>query len=224
MSNDFAPIDRKLLHEELADRLRALILEGTLAPGERLTEQALCDRFGVSRTPLREALRRLTAEGLVQARPGRGVTVAALTLAELEEAFPVIGALEALAGELAVPRLTPGLIDRAAQLQDRLVRQHAARDLTGYFATNEAIHALIRETAANPTLTAQIAGLESRVRRARCMANLSDARWAAAVAEHGEIQAAIEARDAGRLSEVLRVHLANKFASLKARVLAAEGA
>lgn len=213
------PIGRRLLSDELTGRLRTLITEGELGPGEKLTEAALCQRFAVSRTPLREAMRALAAEGLVQARPGRGVVVTALTLADLEEAFPVIGALEALAGELAAERASAAEVAHGAELSARLARQFEARDLTGYFATNEAIHALIREAAGNPTLTGQIEALEGRVRRARCMANLSNARWAEAVAEHAAIQEALETRDGPRLAGELKRHLANKFASLKERLL-----
>lgn len=218
------PIDRRLLNDTLAERLRALIVEGALAPGEKLNETALCERFGVSRTPLREALRSLAAEGLVTLRPGRGAIVAPLTPADLDEVFPVIGALEALAGELAAGRIGAEGLAEARRLTERMAAEHARRDLPRYFATNAAIHALILEAAGNPTLAAQLASLNARVQRARRVANLSDTRWARAVEEHRGILEALEARDGPRLAELMRRHIANKAAALKAQFLAAEAA
>src|SRR3546814_15119151 len=100
-----APIQRRPLHNELADRLRHMIVEGELAPGEKLAEKELCQRFGVSRTPLREAMRVLATEGLVLLTPNRGCTVATPTLADLDQAFPLQGALEAPSGQLPSPHL-----------------------------------------------------------------------------------------------------------------------
>ncbi|GMG81735.1 GntR family transcriptional regulator [Paralimibaculum aggregatum] len=209
-----AAIDRRPLAAELTDRLRVLIIEGTLPPEAKLSEQALCARFAVSRTPLREALRSLAAEGLVVMRPGRGAAVAPLTLAELDELFPVIGVLEGLAGELAARNITDAGIARLRMLQAELVAQHRAGDLPGYLRTNAEIHAAIREAAGNATLSASIAHLDAKLRRARCLANLSPERWAEAVEEHALILDALAARDGARLAAVLRRHLANKGAAL----------
>src|ERR1700754_2536173 len=94
-------IERRSLHAELVERVRALITVGELANGQKIPERALCQRFGVSRTPLREALKVLASEGVVTLRPNRGAVVNGLTAQELMHVFPVMGALEALAGELA---------------------------------------------------------------------------------------------------------------------------
>src|SRR3546814_14371452 len=96
-----APIQRRPLHNELADRLRHMIVEGKLAPGEKLSEKELCQRFGVSRTPLREATRVVATEGLVLLTPNRGCTVATRTLADLDKARPLSGAQDTPAGERA---------------------------------------------------------------------------------------------------------------------------
>ena len=95
------PIKRQSLHDELTSRLRHLIIEGDLPPGEKLSEKDLCAQFDVSRTPLRESLKVLATEGLVQLTPNRGASVSPLTISDLEEAFPIMGALEAVSGELA---------------------------------------------------------------------------------------------------------------------------
>ncbi|MDP5350141.1 MAG: GntR family transcriptional regulator, partial [Paracoccaceae bacterium] len=94
-------IPRKSLHEELVDRLQMLIITGELQPGSKVPEKDLCSQFGVSRTPLREALKVVASDGLVRLEPNRGAWVAPLTVSEVEEVFPILGVLEALSGELA---------------------------------------------------------------------------------------------------------------------------
>ncbi len=213
-----APIATRTLHDELTDRLRTMILDCRLAPGSKVNEGALAAEFQVSRTPLREALRSLAGEGLVLLTPRRGATIAEVTQADLEEAFPILGALEALAGELACLHITAQGIERIRALQAELEASQGAGDLAAYRRANDAIHRLILETAGNATLTRLMQGLDARVRRARAMANLSPERWAQAVAEHAEITEALTARDAERLGAILRRHIANKLAALRAQL------
>ncbi len=210
-----APIQRRPLHNELADRLRHMIVEGELAPGEKLAEKELCGQFGVSRTPLREAMKVLATEGLVQLTPNRGCTVSKLTLADLDEAFPIMGALEALSGELACQHITEAELARIRELHDRMVVRYKAGALRDYFKLNERIHQMILDAARNPTLAQMQLSLSGRVRRARYMANMSPARWAAAVAEHEKILEALSARDGKRLAVLLKQHLANKLQTVK---------
>jgi len=209
------PIARRSLHDELVGRLREMIIEGQLAPGEKLSEQALGDLFQVSRTPLREALKVLASEGLIEIRPNRGARVAPLTVADLDEAFPIMGALEALSGELACRNATDRQIERARALHRQMVEKYEAGALPAYFRLNETIHELILEAAANPTLAKMQHSLSGRVRRARYLANMSPERWAAAVSEHEEIIDAFAARDGKRLGKILKRHLANKLEAVK---------
>jgi DNA-binding GntR family transcriptional regulator len=215
-----APIARRPLHEELAEHLRQLIIECALEPGSKISEKDLCTQFAVSRTPLREALKLLATEGLVQLTPHRGASVTELTTEELEHIFPVMGALEALAGELACLHVTEAEIERAKKLQAELEAQHKSGDLRGYFRTNEEIHQLIFAAAQNPTLTQMSRSISGRVRRARYMANLSPTRWAAAVKEHRAILMALSKRDGERLGVLLKEHLANKFDVLREALFA----
>ncbi len=209
------PIVRRTLHDELLARLRQLIIDGGLTPGQKVPEKELCDRFGVSRTPLREALKVLASEGLVTLTPNRGARVSALTLADLEETFPIMGALEALSGELACAHITDKELAQIKALHTRMVGHYERRALAPYFRTNQDIHERILEAARNPTLTALYRSLEGRVRQARYLANMSPDRWARAVAEHEQIITALEARDGARLARVLKAHLANKFETVK---------
>lgn len=209
------PIFRASLHDELAVRLRKMIVEDELEPGARINERELCERFGVSRTPLREAIKVLAREGYMRLTPNRGATVAALTDKDLEEAFPIMGELEALAGKLAARNATDAQI--AAILKDhaRMREAFEAGDRPAYFALNEAIHLAIAEASGNVTLDQIQRSLDGRVRRGRYQANISTARWHQAMAEHEEIAEALAERDAPRLAEVLRRHLQNKLDALR---------
>lgn len=209
------PIRRRSLHDELADRLRVMIVEGEIAAGERVNERALCERFEVSRTPLREALKVLAREGYVRLTPNRGATAAGLTLEDLEEAFPVMGALEALAGELACRHATEEEIAAILAMNVEMRARHAAGDRSEYARLNERIHLAIAAASRNPTLELMQRSLDGRVRRGRYQANISRARWDQAMAEHEEIAEALAARDGDRLGRVLRRHLENKLAALR---------
>ncbi|MEM9045590.1 MAG: GntR family transcriptional regulator [Pseudomonadota bacterium] len=222
MAHEPIAISRRPLHDDLVEQLRNLIVRGVLAPGAKVQEQALCDQFQVSRTPLREALRSLATEGLVTLTPRRGATIAKVTRQDLEEAFPILGALEALAGELACANLTEAQIAEARRLQAELVASHERGDLAAYSAANAATHQLILTAADNPTLSGFLKTLDGRVRRARYMVNISGVRWAAAVAEHALILQALEARDGKRLGEILKLHIANKLEALVTQLESAE--
>lgn len=209
-----APILRRPLHEEAVDRLRDLIVQGELQPGERLNERVLCDKLGISRTPLREAIKLLATEGLVALLPNRGAIVAGLDTARLAETLQVMGALEGLAGELACRHAPAERIAEIRSLHEEMLEMHRRGDLAGYFRHNQAIHMKIVEASGNAVLANTYRQLNVNVRRARYMANLSRERWDAAVREHEAILAALEARDVRALKRLLRDHLANKLASV----------
>jgi DNA-binding GntR family transcriptional regulator len=208
------PIHRRPLHEQAVDRLRDLIVRGELAPGERLNERLLCQHLGISRTPLREAIKLLASEGLVVLLPNRGAQVAPLEAHRLAQTLAVMGALEALAGELVCVHATQAQIDELAALQAAMCAEHARGDLTGYFRLNQAIHLKIVEASGNAVLANTYRQLNANVLRARYMANLSRERWDEALREHERILAALKARDASRLKGLLQEHLARKLAAV----------
>lgn len=209
------PIVRRSLHDELLDRLRRMIVDGDLTPGEKVPEKALCARFDVSRTPLREALKVLASEGLVALEPNRGATVTRLTEADLEETFPIMGALEAVSGELACAHITDEEIAEIRALHEAMVDHYRRGEMKPYFRLNQEIHERILDAARNQTLATIYRGLAGRVRRARYLANMSRERWARAVAEHDEILSALEARDGQRLARILKLHLSGKLQTIK---------
>lgn len=205
------PFPRPSLHAGLLDGMRALIDAGDLLPGARVPERVLCERFGVSRTPLRECLKVLAAEGLVELLPNRGARVATLGDEHLAHLFEVIGALEAEGGRLACQRIAP---DAVAEIQGLHYRMHAhflRGELPGYFTLNQAIHDAILQAAGNPVLSSTHAGLAGRITRARYMSNrMRPDRWHQAMAEHGAILDALVARDGPRLAGLLVAHLEGK--------------
>jgi DNA-binding GntR family transcriptional regulator len=203
------------LHATVVGRLRDLIVEGELPSGARLAERLLCEKFGISRTPLREAFKVLASEGLIELLPNRGARVAPLDEAEIENMFEVMAALEALAGSLACARIAEAELAEIAALHYEMLAQYTRRNLPDYFRLNQAIHAAIVAASRNPVLAATYQGLASRIRRARYTANLSDERWRQAVAEHEAILSALQARDGERLARLLEAHLRNKSAVLR---------
>lgn len=214
MNHDTA-IPRRSLHDELVERLQRQIVEGDLAPGEKISEKELCAAYDVSRTPLREALKVLARQGLVVLTPHRGAHVSRITVAQIEEAFPVIGALEALAGELACAKATDEEIAKISLLHMKMATAHKIRDRQKYFRLNQQIHDALAEAARNPSLNRMREMLDGRVSRARYFANISTTRWDQAMKEHDQILAALKARDGERLGMLLKQHLAHKLETLR---------
>ena len=216
------PIRRRSLHEELLIMLRELIISGVLAPGSKVPEKDLCERYGVSRTPLREALKVLATDGLVTLETNRGARVTQITRADLDEVFPVMGALEALAGELACRNMGDAEIAIVRALHQEMLGHFQNQRLADYFRVNEQIHEAILNGARNQTLSAQYRSLAARVRRARYVANMTPERWQQAASEHEDIIRCLEARDASGLSAVLKQHLESKRMTVS-RWLESEG-
>ena len=209
-------IERRPLHEEVIDQLRDRIVQGDLAPGARLNERVLCEQLGISRTPLREAIKMLATEGLVELMPNRGAIVTPLKAANIADTLAVMGTLESLAGELACTNASEAEIAEIRALHFEMLAHHARGDLAGSFKFNQLIHLRIIEASGNPVLANTYRQLNANVRRARYMANLSPERWDAAVREHEEILGALASRDAARLKRLLAEHLAHKVASVMA--------
>jgi DNA-binding GntR family transcriptional regulator len=179
-----------------------------------LNERLLTAKLGVSRTPLREAFKVLATEGLVELLPNRGAIVSQIDAERLSETLAVMGALEALAGELACRNATDAQLNEIRALHYEMLAYHARGDLAGYFKFNQAIHLKLVKYSGNTTLYNAYRQLNGNVRRARYMANLSKERWDAAVREHEEILAALGARDVKRIKALLTEHLAQKLASV----------
>ncbi len=210
MSTEKTLIPRQGLHDAVADRLRQYVVEGKLLPGQRLNERVLCEQMGVSRTPMREAIKKLAGEGLVRLEPNRGAVVHRLTPDEVAAAFEVVASMEALSGELAAQRATPDQIQHVLDLQDQMELAHRNNDLPSYYRINSEIHAAINEAAGNPVLTEMFRSINLRLQSLRFRSNLDQKKWDAAVKEHKDIANALASRDQAKLSLLLRQHLMNK--------------
>ncbi|SEP49123.1 DNA-binding transcriptional regulator, GntR family [Methylobacterium sp. ap11] len=201
------PVSRRTLHDDLVGQIRDLIIEGELAPETRIHEGQLGQALGVSRTPLREALKFLASEGLIELVPGRGAVVRRLTPRDVRDMMDVLAALETTAARLACRRATEAEIAALRRLHDEMMAFYASRQRLEYYKRNQAIHAAIAALSGNAFLAATHEGIQSRLRRIRFVGNEEPRKWAGAVAEHEEMIAALEARDADRLAEVIARHL-----------------
>ncbi len=217
------PLRRRSLHEELTEALREMIVSGQLPMGQKVPEKDLCELYGVSRTPLREALKVLATDGLVNLEPNRGAWVSAITVEDLDEMFPVMAALEALAGELACKQITDDEVEAIRALHNRMLGHYKAGELPEYFALNQQIHEAILAAAHNDTLTVHYRSLSTRVRRGRYMANMTRERWDQAMAEHELILDRLAARDGAALAVILKDHLEKTSVTLRESLLGQQG-
>ena len=204
--------EEQSLHGEILSRLRDHIVEGNIPDGDRIPERQLCEMLGISRTPLREALKVLAAEGLVELLPNRGARVRQLSERDLGELFDLMGGLEGLAGRLACENITRrrNRRDRAAALRD--VRLLPAPRHARLFPRQPAIHHKIVEAARNAALMSAYTSLAGRIRRIRYSANFARKRerWGEAMREHETILDALRRRAGSELSDILFRHLRNK--------------
>jgi len=218
------PIDRHGLAYAVTTKLRDMIVEGTLQPGSRLNERILCERLMVSRTPLREAFKTLAGEGLVDILPNRGAMVAEMSMADIEQTFEVMGALEGLSGQLACERITDQEVAEIRALHYEMLAAHARQDLPSYYKLNHMIHDRINAGARNAVLTSTYLQLNARIQSLRFRSNFNQEKWNAAVKEHSAMLDALEKRNGETLRTVLQQHLRKKFDSLVSELQAAHAA
>jgi DNA-binding GntR family transcriptional regulator len=207
-------IVRAPLHVQVAERLRVLIDSGELAPGTRLNEIELCNTMGVSRTPLREAIRSLATEGLIELQPNRGAIVSIVSQEDVTEILPIMASLEGLGGRLAAMHMDQSKIAQVRKIHDQMIAHYKNNEVAEYFETNRLIHELITEGSGNQTLVDTINSLSAKVQRARFTAQMTKESWAKAVSEHEEIIAALEAQDPDRLEAILVQHVETKRATI----------
>jgi DNA-binding GntR family transcriptional regulator len=200
-------IERQSLHDAIVSRLRDMIAQGDLAPGSKVHETNVCQMLNISRTPLREALKFLASEGLVELIPNRGAIVRKLTAKEARDTLTVLATLESLAGTLACERASDDDIAHIRSLHERMCDHYAARDRLSYFNDNQEIHTRIVQLADNEALAFTHRTLQSRLRRIRFIGSDQTEKWADALADHEQIITALQARDGQLLSRRLRDHL-----------------
>ena len=203
-------ITRRTLHDEVVEGLRTMLVEGRIPPGAKLNERELCALLRVSRTPLREAIKRMAAEGLVDLLPNRGAVAVKLSEADILHTFEVLAELEGISGELAAQRITAAGIAEIKALHYEMLASFARKDLHDYYRLNALIHAAINHAANNPVLEKIYREINARVQSLRFRTNQNEAKWKHAVTEHEQILVALETRDAAGLRALLVEHLVRK--------------
>ena len=203
-------VERQRLHDTVVEHIRRFIVEGALEPGKKLNERELCETLGISRTPLREALKVLAAEGLIDIEPNRGASVSKMSEAELRETFELMSGLEAFSGELAAERMTASELAEIKALHYAMLACRTQNDLAGYYSRNQAIHDKINEAARNSALRQMYVSVNRRLQALRFRSNFQIPKWDSAIHDHDEMLKALDARDGKRLSAILRSHLLAK--------------
>lgn len=209
-----APFALPALYQQVAERLRARIYAHELAPGAWVDEQSLADEFGISRTPMREALKVLAAEGLVVLRPRRGCYVAQLSERDLDEIFPVLALLEGRVAEEATCRLTSADFAHLTALHAELEEYAAANDTDRFFEANQAFHNALQELAGNRWLSQLIDDTRKFLKLTRRDSLRLDGRVHQSLAEHRAILAAIKKKDAAAAALQMHNHILSGRAAL----------
>jgi DNA-binding GntR family transcriptional regulator len=213
--DDRGPIVRQSLHDAIVNRVRDMIVEGTLESGSRVHEGNLGRELGVSRTPLREALKFLASEGLIELSPGRGAVVRRFTPKDIHDSLVVIGDLEGLAGRLACVHASDEQVREVRNLHDRMIEFYKTRARLSYFKCNQAIHSAIVRMSGNDALVYVHGIMQARLRRIRYLGHEGPEKWAAAVGDHEQIIAGLEARDPERLARALAGHMESAWERVK---------
>jgi DNA-binding GntR family transcriptional regulator len=210
MTAEVISIPRAALHDQVAQRLRQMLVENRIAPGAKLNERELAEVLQVSRTPLREAIKMLAAEGLVELVPNRGAIAVSLTEADVLNTFEVMAGLEAQSGALAAERITDEELAEIQAMHFEMMAAYTRKDLSNYYRLNAKIHSAINAAAKNPVLTSTYNHVNARLQALRFRSNQDGEKWKSAVKEHEKMIEALTARDPVAIREVLIAHLNSK--------------
>ena len=203
-------IPRPALHMQVAMRLRQMLVENRIPPGAKLNERELAEVLNVSRTPLREAIKMLAAEGLVELLPNRGAIAIALSEADIFNTFEVMAGLESMSGELAAQRITAEELAELKAMHFEMLAAYTRSDLSNYYRLNDKIHRAINAAAKNPVLTTTYNQVNARLQALRFRSNQDGEKWRRAMKEHEMMIDALFARDPAAMRQVLLTHLQNK--------------
>ncbi len=212
---DPIPLRGTSLHDGVAARLRAMVFDRELAPGEWIDEKALAEAWQVSRTPLREALKVLAAEGLVELVPHRGCRVIELSDADADALFPVMALLEGRCAFEAAAKASEDDLRTLKRLHDDLERHAATEDLDGYYRANHEFHATVQRLADNRWLDRVTGDLRRFMRLMRGRQLALPGRIAASINEHRVLIDAFQQRDAARAERAMHDHLMAQLVALK---------
>ena len=210
------PLHRASLHEEVAARLRTMVFERQLPAGARIDELALAREWHISRTPMREALKVLAAEGLVTLVPRQGCRVTELSEDDADELFPIMALLEGRCAFEAASKARPADLKQLRRLHDALEKHAASRNVDGYYRANHAFHSKVQALAANRWLDRATNDLRRFVRLLRGRQHNWPGRIEQSIGEHRALLAAIEDKEPARAEKLMHDHLMAQLAALKA--------
>ncbi|HRP94960.1 MAG TPA: GntR family transcriptional regulator [Rhodocyclaceae bacterium] len=210
-SSRIAPL---ALYQEVAERLRQRIFSHELKPGTWVDEQALAEQYGISRTPLREALKVLASEGLVTLKPRRGCYVTEISERDLDEIFTVMALLEGQCARSAAEKADAAALDELQRIHARLEAAAGANDINGFFEANQAFHRSVQRIADNHWLQHVIEDLRKVIKLSRHHSLFGEGRLEQSLAEHRTILAALLARDPDRSEQSMRNHIDSGRAAL----------
>lgn len=205
----------------VAERLRQLIIDGTLKPGSWLNERDLCERLKISRTPLREAYRMLASDGLLTLQPKRGAMVVELSAEDVENIFDVLAVLEGLAVRSAAERASEDELAHIARLHAQTRIHYTNRDIRAYYATSMGTHIAINRAANNPALTHTYDRFNLQVQALRYRSNFDLDEWTKAMCDHDAFVSALLRRDGEQAEALIREHLKGRKAHQRCATLAA---
>lgn len=211
-------IEKFSLHDQVVSQIRDMIIEGYLEPGTRIDEVGLAARLGVSRTPFREALRTLAAEGLIVSHKTKGRIVRKLTPEDVHATLELLGHIELLAGRLACERASAQQITDLLDLHERMLERWQVRDRLPYYKMNQEFHTRLSSCSGNSALIEMQANLQARLKRIRFMGNRQPEDWNKAVSEHEEMADSLKNRDGQRLGDIMALHLANTWERVRNRL------
>ena len=204
------------LHDDVADRLRQAIFDGELTPGQFIDESGLCQQWSISRTPLREALKVLSAEGLVRHEPRRGCFVNEVTEQDLDDIFPIIALLEGRCAYEACENASDADLQALAVWHEQLQAHAAAGRINEYYQANLAIHEAIIALADNRWLAQTIADLRKILKLARLQQLHAPGRLQHSLAEHLAVFQALQARQPDQAQQAMHDHLMRQRDALRA--------
>jgi len=208
-------IEKKPLHEEIANNLRELIMSGELQEGDKIKEDELCSSMGISKTPLREALRVLSVEGLIKLVPNRGSFVSTPTFEEIREMFDVMSVLEGICARAAAEKMSAKDLAALEKLHGKLEKNFKRRAQREYIRINNQFHSFVQELAGNRTLNQIVNGLRQKILLYRYQSLNLPERFEQSIQEHRDLIEAFRKKDSKKTETLMRRHLKKQCEALE---------
>jgi len=208
-------IQKTTLHMQIADTLREMIMTGELKEGDKISENELCVAMEISKTPLREALRVLSVEGLISLVPNRGSFVTKPTIDEIKEMFEVMSVLEGVCARAAAHKMTAQEFSRLEKLHAALEEKFECRDQKEYIRINNHYHSFIQELAGNRTLNQIVNGLRKKILLYRFQSLNLSGRFEDSIQEHRQLLATFRERDGRKAEKIMKKHLKKQALALE---------